>query len=116
MRFVSVVVPLWLTAIASVSLMSSCSPNPDSSVAIVASTATRAIEQLVERRRHRPAGDGRGSLADDRDPLDRTGAETLGDGRRKRSVTDDGTQPPVHLGDPAAQRLGEAVRAIRRSP
>ena len=59
--------------------------------------------------RHRSAGDGGGALADDRDPLDRTGAETLGDGRRKGPVTDDGTQPPVHLGDPAAQRLGEAV-------
>ena len=39
MRFVSVVVPLWLTATASVSLMSSWSPNPDSSVAVIASTA-----------------------------------------------------------------------------
>ncbi len=38
-RLVSVVVPLWLTAIASVSAMSSWRPNPDSSVAVTASTA-----------------------------------------------------------------------------
>ena len=38
MRLVSVVVPLWLTAIASVSDMSSRMANPDSSVAVIAST------------------------------------------------------------------------------
>ena len=40
MRFVSVVVPLWLTATASVSVMSRRSPNPDSSVAVTASTSS----------------------------------------------------------------------------
>ena len=40
MRFVSVVVPDWLTAIASVSVMSRRIPNPDSSVAVIASTSS----------------------------------------------------------------------------
>ena len=40
MRFVSVVVPDWLTAIASVSLMSRRMPKPDSSVAVTASTSS----------------------------------------------------------------------------
>ncbi len=40
-RLVSVVVPLWLIAITSVSDMSSCNWNPDSSVAGNASTCTR---------------------------------------------------------------------------
>ena len=39
MRLVSVVVPLWLTAIASVSDMSSWRPKPELSVAVIASTA-----------------------------------------------------------------------------
>ncbi len=40
MRFVSVVVPLWLIAITSVSAMSAESRKPDSSVASRASTVT----------------------------------------------------------------------------
>ena len=40
MRLVSVVVPLWLTATASVSLMSRRSPKPDSSVAVTAATSS----------------------------------------------------------------------------
>ena len=40
MRFVSVVVPDWLTAMANVSDMSRRMPKPDSSVAVIASTSS----------------------------------------------------------------------------
>ena len=62
-RLVSVVVPLWLTATASVSLMSRRSPKPDSSVAVIGVDVERAAGQLVEdgghrlRRRRRPCPD-----------------------------------------------------------
>ena len=68
MRLVSVVVPLWLTATASVSLMSRRSPKPDSSVAVIGVDVERAAGQLVEHGGHRLAGDGGRALADDPDP------------------------------------------------
>ena len=68
MRLVSVVVPLWLTAMASVSLMSRRSWKPDSSVAVIGVDVELAPGELVEERGHRLPGDGGGALPDDADP------------------------------------------------
>ena len=53
MRFVSVVVPDWLIATTSVSLMSARKPNPESSVAGVASTLQSSPSVRDERIRAR---------------------------------------------------------------
>ena len=72
MRFVSVVVPDWLMATTSVSLMSGRSPKPDSSV------ASARLDAQIGAGRHRSQrgdealpGDVRGALADGDHALDR---------------------------------------------
>ena len=117
MRLVSVVVPLWLMATASVSDMSRRSPNPDSSVAVTASTSKRAGAELVEHGGHRLPGHGGRPLTDDAHPPDRAGGQALGHGGRQRPWAEDGVaaQRPVGIGalvDPAAQRLGQALGGL----
>ena len=67
MRLVSVVVPLWLTAIANVSLMSSRSWKPGQLGRRDGVDIERAAAQLVEQRRRALSGDGSGSLTDHAD-------------------------------------------------
>ena len=112
MRLVSVVVPDWLTAMASVSLMSSRRPKPDSSVAVIASTSSVGAGQLVEDRCGALAGDGGGALSDHPDPRDRAGGEPIGDVGGQRPLADVGAEQAVAFDDLAAQRLGEAVRRL----
>ena len=114
MRLVSVVVPLWLTATASVSLMSRRMPKPDSSVAVIGvdveladasarrgwsamlCPATAAVPWPITRIRG-----------------DRSVGEAGGDRRRQRPLADRRAQQAVAFDDLAAQRLGEAVAAPR---
>ena len=69
-RLVSVVVPLWLMATTSVSLMSWRMPKPRSSVAVIGIDVELAVGERVEHGRHAAPGDRRGALADDLDPGD----------------------------------------------
>ena len=112
MRLVSVVVPLWLTATASVSLMSRRSPKPDSSVAVTGVDVERVRRRARRARRPSPGRRRRPCPGRSRGCADRPAAQPVGDVRRQRPRTDDGTQPPVALDDLAAQRLGEAVRRL----
>ena len=110
MRLVSVVVPLWLTATASVSLMSSCRPKPDSSVAVIASTASVAASSCAEHHGHRTTGDRGRALADDLDPLERAGGEPFGDARAAGpAIPTTARNMAAVVGDLAPQRLGEAL-------
>ena len=70
MRLVSVVVPLWLIATTSVSLMSVASRKPDSSVASTASTVTGVAgpSASLQRDREALARDRGRALADRRAP------------------------------------------------
>ena len=76
MRFVSVVVPLWLIATTSVSDMSAASPKPESSVASTASTddRVRRAERALQRGDEALAGDRGGALADHEHPAELPGA------------------------------------------
>ncbi len=81
-------------------------------MAVIASTSSVGVGQLVEDRRRALAGDGRRALSDHADAGDRPGREPSGDVGRERALADVGVQQPVALDDLAAQRLGEAVRRL----
>ena len=117
MRFVSVVVPLWLTAIDQRVAHVEAEPEAGQLGRGDRVDVETAVAELVEHRGRALAGDRRRALPDD-DASARIvpAAQPLGDRRRKASVADDGAQPAVALDDLAAQRLAEALAAPRRSP
>ena len=109
MRLVSVVVPLWLTATASVSAMSRRSPKPDSSVAVTASMSSAP-----------PASSSRTAAIDcpatAAVPWPMTRIRVIVPAARRSAIAGgsaraptSGAQPAVGVDDLAAQRLGQAV-------
>ena len=84
MRLVSVVVPLWLMATTSVSLMSSSSPKPESSVAAIASAVRCDPTNRRERGGELWPAIGGGALPDHDDTADRAGAEAVAQVLRER--------------------------------
>ncbi len=111
-RLVSVVVPLWLTAMTRVSSMRGRRWKPDSSVAVMGSMSRwsrdrRASSAATDWRGHR----GR-ALADAQDPPDGALLQPRPDGRRQDLIAQGHPQPAVLLDDVAAQGLGEAQRRL----
>ena len=110
MRFVSVVVPDWLMATTSVSLMSGRSPKPGQLGGREGLDAEAAVGDAGEQRAGQAlAGHVGGALADHLDPVDAPVAQPLAHRWGEHVVAERDVQRAVALDELAAQRLAEAV-------